>query len=74
MFSVFGWTPSLRCMLRTRVLACGCSVGVYETWSGRIVQIIDAHGSGCALADHTVDSIVVLHEDRSASPSHAPRA
>jgi hypothetical protein len=58
MFSLFGWTPSLRRMLRGRVLPCGCSVGVYETRSGEVVQIVDARAAGCELGAHSVDAIV----------------
>jgi hypothetical protein len=61
MFSLFGWTPSLRCLLRGKLLDCGCSVGVYETRSGEIVQIIDVQAAECQVAAHTVDS--VLGED-----------
>jgi hypothetical protein len=58
MFSLFGWTPSLRRMLRGRVLSCGCSVGVYETRSGDVVQIIDARSNTCTSATHAVDAVV----------------
>lgn len=61
MFSLFGWTPSLRCLLRGKLLECGCSVGVYETRSGEIVQIVDVRASGCQIDAHSVDS--VLAED-----------
>lgn len=59
MFSMFGWTPSLRRMLRGRLLPCGCSVGVYETRSGEIVQIVDARAAACRISGHTVDAVVV---------------
>jgi hypothetical protein len=58
MFSLFGWTPSLRRMLRGRVLPCGCTVGVYETRSGDVVQIIDARSSNCEVVTHAVDAVV----------------
>lgn len=58
MFSLFGWTPSLRRMLRGRVLPCGCSVGVYETRSGEVVQIVDARAGSCRRDGHTVDAVL----------------
>jgi hypothetical protein len=58
MFSLFGWTPSLRRMLRGRILPCGCSVGVYETRSGEVVQIVDARAPECGFDAHSVDAVV----------------
>lgn len=63
MFSLFGWTPSLRRMLRGRVLPCGCSVGVYETRSGEVVQILDARADGCESGAHSVDAVVTPDDD-----------
>ena len=34
--------------LRGHVLPCGCLVGVYETYDGRVVASIDAAGAECA--------------------------
>ena len=75
MFSLFGWTPSLRRMLQGRVLSCGCSVGVYETWSGDVIQIVDAHASNCQLSAHAVDAILPVgvdddHPADSGAPFH----
>lgn len=58
MFSLFGWTPAVRRMLRGRVLACGCTAGVYETRSGDVVTIIDARSSTCECVAHAVDAVV----------------
>lgn len=74
MFSLFGWTPALRRMLRGRVLSCGCSVGVYETWSGAVVEIVDAHGAACPRGAHTVDAVIVADDDLSDSPAVPPQA
>lgn len=35
--------------LTSRLLACGCLVGVYETYDGRVVASIDARSSGCTV-------------------------
>lgn len=34
--------------LRGHVLPCGCLVGVYETYDGRVVASIDAPGPDCS--------------------------
>lgn len=49
-------------MLRGRMLPCGCSVGVYETRSGEIVQIIDARASACGTADHIIDAVITTSD------------
>jgi hypothetical protein len=52
----------------SRVLACGCLVGVYETYSGDIVTIIDARASACADAAHERGALVPVDQS---SGSHA---
>lgn len=74
MFSLFGWTPSLRCLLRGKLLACGCSVGVYETRSGEIVQIVDARAPACRIAAHVVDAVLATGSDDAANADHAEAA
>src|SRR5215208_3400086 len=46
--------------LDSRALACGCLVGVYETYRGQTIAIIDAKGVTCAERAHRVDSPVDL--------------
>ena len=58
MFSLFGWMSSLRRMLRSTRLSCGCSVGVYETYSGEVVQIVDARADSCREVVHEVDAVL----------------
>jgi hypothetical protein len=72
MFSLFGWTPSLRRLLRGRTLPCGCSVGVYETHSGEVVQIIDARAPSCASGAHSVDSVVDAEDAMEEEPAPVP--
>jgi hypothetical protein len=72
MFSLFGWTPSLRRMLRGRILPCGCSVGVYETRSGEVVQIVDARAPDCAAATHSVDAVVAAEDIADDEPDPVP--
>jgi hypothetical protein len=33
-------------------LNCGCFVGIYETYDGRTVRIVDARGPACANPAH----------------------
>jgi hypothetical protein len=72
MFSLFGWTPSLRRLLRGRTLPCGCSVGVYETHSGEVVQIVDARAASCASSAHSVDSVVGAEDALEEEPDPVP--
>lgn len=44
--------------LSSRVLPCGCLVGVYETYEGEIVAILDARGPSCAETDHAAGNFV----------------
>jgi hypothetical protein len=36
----------------SRLLSCGCLAGVYETYDGEIVTIVDARGASCADSLH----------------------
>jgi len=55
-----------------KVLACGCLVGVYETYEGRIVRTIDARGVACELPDHRVRAEVAdLAEELSVSSAES---
>jgi hypothetical protein len=39
-------------------LPCGCLVGTYETYDGRIVVIIDGRSPACSDPDHRLHAIV----------------
>jgi len=39
-------------------LACGCSVGIYETYSGETVGVVDARHHGCTHAGHREGRLV----------------
>ena len=39
--------------LTSERLACGCVRGVYETYDGRVVTVIDALGDECRAPGHT---------------------
>jgi hypothetical protein len=36
------------------LLACGCLVGLYETYDGPTVAIVDARGAECHAPGHTL--------------------
>lgn len=44
--------------LSGRVLACGCLVGVYETYEGQVVATIDARGKNCQAPDHRLHAAI----------------
>jgi hypothetical protein len=38
--------------LSSKFLPCGCLTGVYETYDGTVVGIVDAKGAACLVAAH----------------------
>lgn len=38
--------------LTSRLLPCGCIVGVYETYDGAVITLLDDRGPRCADAGH----------------------
>ena len=48
----FGWTPGLRALAGGRVLGCGCLAGMYQTWRGGVVVILDACAARCPHPHH----------------------
>ncbi len=38
--------------LKSRLLPCGCMTGIYETYDGDIVTLLDDRGAECTHADH----------------------
>ena len=42
----------------SRLLPCGCLTGVYETYDGEIVTLVDARGVSCADAAHVRGNVV----------------
>jgi hypothetical protein len=39
-------------LLSSRPLVCGCLLGIYETYAGPIVWILDARGTTCTDPTH----------------------
>lgn len=44
--------------LSSKWLPCECLVGIYETYDGLVVTIVDAKGTGCADPSHRSGSII----------------
>jgi hypothetical protein len=61
--------------LSSRLLACGCVAGVYETYDGRVVAIIDAPGADCTDERHVRGKILPADDRESPvrSTSSDPR-
>ena len=38
--------------LRSRLLPCGCVVGVYETYENEIVAVVDSRSENCPHDEH----------------------
>lgn len=58
--------------LTSRLLSCGCVIGVYETYDGETVGIIDARKESCTDPAHMEENIVPLESSvraRGTSPS-----
>jgi hypothetical protein len=55
-------------VVRGERLACGCLAGVYETYTGRTVTIIDIVGPSCRASDHR-DGARIGEEARGVGPT-----
>jgi hypothetical protein len=58
-----GWIPTWTRILRgvgSRLLPCGCLVGLYETYRGQTVAIVDAREEHCANDTHHVGARLQL--------------
>jgi len=44
----------------SRMLPCGCLVGLYEAYNTKTVALIDARGSACPDAGHRMNAAVVI--------------
>jgi hypothetical protein len=59
--------------LSSRFLPCGCLAGIYETYDGEVVGVLDARGPACADRSHDLGNRVpiqpVVRPDGAASPA-----
>lgn len=53
--------------LSSRLLTCGCLAGVYETYEGDVVTIVDARGPACKNPMH-VDGNTLPDDTAEATP------
>ncbi len=51
--------------LSSKCLPCECLVGIYETYDGLVVSIVDAKGTGCADPSHRNGQILPAEPARS---------
>jgi len=45
-------------VIQSRLLDCGCLVGVYETYGGETIEVIDSRGQDCQDASHRPGALV----------------
>ncbi len=57
LFTLLGWSPALRVVLKGRVLACGCLVGEYAGWR-KHVTVVDYKADGCPHAAHRPNGVL----------------
>ena len=60
--------------LSSKWLPCECLVGIYETYDGSVVTIVDAKGTGCAETSHRTGHIIPAEAARADSNSTETRA
>ena len=58
--TILGWTPGIRALVGGRVLPCGCLVGIYDTWKGETVTIVDSRGEQCGHIDHRDNAVIKI--------------
>ncbi|MBE3134499.1 MAG: hypothetical protein IMZ55_13600 [Acidobacteria bacterium] len=59
-------------VVRSHLLDCGCFVGVYETYSGRNIEIIDDRGHACGEASHRPGAVLRAPSTRPDRPEPGP--
>jgi hypothetical protein len=58
--------------LSSRFLPCGCLAGVYETYDGEIVGILDARSPACTDTAHADGNIVPLQPPANVAANSPP--
>jgi len=46
--------------LSSRLLPCGCLLGVYETYEGTVIGLVDAKAAHCGDAEHAAGNVLPL--------------
>lgn len=44
--------------LSSRVLPCGCLLGIYETYDGTVIGLVDVKGAGCVDSAHAGGNVI----------------
>ena len=60
--------------LSSRFLPCGCLAGIYETYEGEIVSIVDARSTTCADSAHAPGNLVPMEPPASPVAEVSPPA
>ena len=58
--------------LSSHLLQCGCLVGIYETYDGDVVTILDARGRQCAISAHITDQPVAIPAEDALGTNESP--
>ena len=58
--------------LSSRFLPCGCLAGIYETYEGEIVSLVDAHAATCADSTHALGNLVPMEPPASVAEVSPP--
>ena len=58
--------------LASRSLPCGCLAGIYETYDGEVVAIVDARSASCADPTHAIGRPIAVHDVH--EPVASPRS
>jgi hypothetical protein len=54
--------------LSSKLMPCGCLLGVYETYEGSIVGLIDAKAAACTDVAHDGGNILPVHQNEEGHP------
>jgi hypothetical protein len=46
--------------LSSRFLPCGCLAGIYETYNGKVIAIVDARSATCADPAHAIGRSIAV--------------
>jgi hypothetical protein len=58
--------------LSSRVLPCGCLLGIYETYEGRVIGLVDARAAACSDSGHNGGNELPLRRsDQTSDPRNS---
>lgn len=62
---------AIRTGLGINVLPCGCVLGIYETYAGTVIAVLDVKAANCR-HEHASGDLLDVPADRIASPRERP--